>query len=69
MDNNTLISELRDWADVQGAGSLGNILNLAADRIEELDERAAIISECIDLTEVTEAEFDAHLQEIGVRES
>jgi SepF-like predicted cell division protein (DUF552 family) len=66
MDNNTLIAELRDWAEVQGAGSLGNILNLAADRIEEMDERISIVSEQLDNTG---AEFDAMLQEIGVREA
>lgn len=66
MDNYTLIAELRDWADVEGPGSLAAILDAAADRIEELDERVAIISEHMD---AAEAEFDAHLQEIGVRES
>lgn len=45
MDTNAIITELRDWAEVQGAGTLANILNEAADKIEELDERVAIMSE------------------------
>ena len=44
MDTNTLIAELRDWAGVQGAGTLANILNEAADRLEELDERVSILN-------------------------
>lgn len=44
MDTKELIMELRDWAEVQGAGTLANILNEAADRLEELDERVAIMS-------------------------
>ena len=65
MDNAELINELRDWAEVQGAGSLANVLNEAADRIEQLDERLSIIGENLD---AVEAEFDELLQEIGVRE-
>lgn len=42
MTKNDLISELRDWADVEGSGSLAAILNEAADTIEDLDERLAI---------------------------
>lgn len=45
MDTNAIITELRDWAEVQGAGTLANTLNEAADRLEELDERVAIMSE------------------------
>ena len=44
MDTNEIITELRDWAIVQGPGSLAEILNEAADKIEELDERVAIMS-------------------------
>lgn len=66
MDNAELINELRDWAVVQGAGSLANVLNEAADRIEQLDERLSIIGENLD---AVEAEFDELLQEIGVREA
>ena len=66
MDNAELINELRDWAEVQGAGSLANVLNEAADRIEQLDERLSIIGENLD---AVEAEFDELLQEIGVREA
>lgn len=66
MDNTELINELRDWAEVQGAGSLANVLNEAADRIEQLDERLSIIGENLD---AVEAEFDELLQEIGVREA
>lgn len=66
MDNAELINELRDWAVVQGAVSLANVLNEAADRIEQLDERLSIIGENLD---AVEAEFDELLQEIGVREA
>ena len=66
MDNRELINELRDWAEVQGPGSLAYTLNQAADRIEQLDERVSIIGENLD---AVEAEFDELLQEIGVRES
>ena len=45
MDTNEIITELRDWAIVQGPGSLAEILNVAADKIEELDERVTIMSE------------------------
>ena len=45
MTTNDLISELRDWAGVQGVGSLAEILDEAADRLEELDERVAIMEE------------------------
>lgn len=45
MTNNELIAELRDWAGVQGAGSLAAILDEAADVIEALDERVAIMEE------------------------
>ena len=44
MTTNELISEMRDWADVQGAGSLAAILNEGADVIEDQDERLAILS-------------------------
>ena len=45
MPTNELITELRDWATVEGAGTLSAILNEAADRIEALDERVSIMSE------------------------
>lgn len=45
MTNDELIAELRDWAGVQGAGSLAAILDEAADVIEALDERVAIMEE------------------------
>ena len=35
MQTGDIIAELRDWADVEGAGSLANLLNEAADRLEE----------------------------------
>lgn len=44
MDVNDLVTELRDWALVQGAGSLAAILTEAADTIEAQDERIAIMS-------------------------
>lgn len=65
MTTGEIVNELRDWADVEGPGTLSNVLDEAADRLEELDERVAIISEHMD---AAEAEFDAHLKEIGVRE-
>ena len=65
MDTVTLISELRDWAAVQGPGSLANILTEAADHIEQVEERLSIVGENLD---AVEAEFDELLQEIGVRE-
>lgn len=45
MDTKELIEELRGWAQVQERGSLYVVLNEAADRIEELDERIAIMEE------------------------
>lgn len=45
METNDLIATLRDWAEVEGAGTLSAILNEAADKIEALDERVAIMSE------------------------
>ena len=66
MQTSELITELRDWAEVQGPGSLGNILNEAADTIESMDERIDIVSESIG---IAERRFDEHLREIGVRES
>ena len=66
MQTSKLITELRDWAEVEGAGSLANILNEAADHLEQLDERLSIIGENLDSVE---AEFDELLQEIGVREA
>lgn len=44
MDTNEIITELRDWAIVQGPGSLAEILNEAADSLEDLDERVAILN-------------------------
>ena len=45
MTTNDLINELRDCAAVEGPGTLNAILNEAADRIEELDERVSIMNE------------------------
>ena len=45
MTTDELIRNLRDKAEVEGKTSLGNLLNLAADRLEELDERVAIMME------------------------
>lgn len=56
MDTNAIITELRDWAEVQGAGTLSNILNKAADRLEELDERVAIMSVERSVSRVTDRE-------------
>ena len=66
MQTSELITELRDWAEVQGPGSLGNILNEAADHIEQIDERLSILGENLDAVEQA---FDEFLTEIGVRES
>ncbi len=40
-----LIQDLREWAEVDGKGSLANVLTQAADRLEALDERVAIMDE------------------------
>lgn len=45
MTTDEIIRDLRDKAEVEGKTSLGNLLNLAADRLEELDERVAIMLE------------------------
>lgn len=45
MTTNELITELRDWAEVEGAGTLSAILNEAADKIEALDERISVMEE------------------------
>ena len=65
METSELITELRDWAAVQGPGSLANLLQEAADRLEELDERLGIV---LDSLNSAEKMFDEHLKEIGVRE-
>ena len=52
MTTSELINDLRDWAEVEGPGSLAAILNEAADRLEELDERLAI--------QATEGELPHH---------
>lgn len=65
METSELITEMRDWAAVQGPGSLANILTEAADRLEALDERLGIVSDSLDSAEKL---FDEHLKEIGVRE-
>lgn len=44
METIDLINELLDWADVQGPGSLKAILEEAAERLETLEERVAIMS-------------------------
>lgn len=51
MTNDELIAELRDWAGVQGAGSLAAILDEAADRIKELAADVADQKEKIALLE------------------
>lgn len=40
-----LIQDLREWAEVDGNGSLAHVLTQAADRLEALDERVAIMDE------------------------
>lgn len=45
MTNLQLIRALREKAQVEQPGSLCALLNAAADRIETLDERVAIITE------------------------
>lgn len=44
METVEIINELRDFAEAQEFGTLRNILDEAADRLEELDERVAIMS-------------------------
>ena len=47
MTTNELICELRDWAEVEGPGSMAAIMSEAADCIEALDERVSIMEvEC-----------------------
>ena len=41
--NGELIMELRDQAGVLEAGTLRNLIDLAADKIEELDERIDVM--------------------------
>ncbi len=43
MTNEELIMELRDEAGVLEPGTLRNLIDLAADKIEELDERVEIM--------------------------
>ncbi len=45
MTTDEIIRELRAKAAVEDKTSLGNLLSLAADRLEELDERVAIMME------------------------
>lgn len=46
MNVNDLINELRNWAEAQGIKTtLGKLLDEAADTIEALDERVAIMEE------------------------
>lgn len=44
MPTNTLIDELRRWAEVYQGEEQGALMALAADRLEELDERADIVA-------------------------
>lgn len=45
MTTNEIIQDLRDKAGVEGKTTLGNLLEQAADRLEELDERVTIMME------------------------
>ncbi len=45
MTTDEIIRELRAKAGVEGKSTLGNLLEQAADRLEELDERVAIMME------------------------
>ena len=45
MTNLQIIRELRAKAQVEAPGTLSHLLNEAADRIEYLDERVAIVTE------------------------
>ena len=49
MDRNDLINELRAAAEVEGPGTMCHLLNEAADEIEALDERVAIMAESRDV--------------------
>ena len=44
-----LIAELRDQAEVTEPGTLYHLLQMAADRLEEQDERISIVNECKDV--------------------
>lgn len=45
METVDLVNELLDWAEVEGPGSLKAILEEAAERLTEQDERIAIMME------------------------
>ncbi|MBR6861381.1 MAG: hypothetical protein IKM73_08685 [Acidaminococcaceae bacterium] len=45
MTTDEIIRELRAKAGVEGKSTLGSLLEQAADRLEELDERVAIMME------------------------
>lgn len=45
MTTNELIKELQDWAEVEGHGTLYNLLLEAAERLALLDERVSIMQE------------------------
>lgn len=45
METVDLVNELLDWADVEGPGSIKALLEEAAERIELLEERIAIVQE------------------------
>lgn len=45
MTTDELIHELQDWAEVEGHGTLYNLLLEAAERLALLDERISIMQE------------------------
>ena len=53
MTTNEIIQDLRDKAGVEGKTTLGNLLEQAADRLEELDERVAIMLEGNNIGEIS----------------
>ena len=65
MQTDDIIAELRDWAEVEGPGSLANLLTEAADRLEELNG-VYIDGDRIGMAVKA---FDEALKEIGVREA
>ena len=53
MTTDQIIRQLRDKAGVEGTSALAVLLSQAADRLEELDERVAIILEGNNIEEIS----------------
>lgn len=53
MTTDQIIRQLRDKAGVEGTSALAVLLSQAADRLEELDERVAIMLEGNNIEEIS----------------